>query len=87
MPQISAIREAVSSLRGVSGTWFEWTVEGGVQIKTLVVEVSFDTDPSAEFFDSSAMDDIVSTATDVLYNKTTMVVSHLRIVPRGRGRA
>ena len=76
---IAIIRQKLSSLPYVSRTWFEWTFEGGAQLKTLVVEVTFDTDPTSPDF--HGMGEIERIAKDTLTGETTMIVSHLRVVP------
>ncbi|AWN40111.1 hypothetical protein [Methylobacterium durans] len=63
-------------------TWFELSQEDGAVLKTLVVEVSFDTDPNAASYSQGTVEAIFSTAKDVLTNETTMTVSAFRIVPR-----
>jgi hypothetical protein len=57
--------------------------EDSTMVKTLVVEVSFDTDPNNESFRQGVIDAIRDTAGGVLENETTMIVSHLKIVPKG----
>lgn len=79
---IAAVRQHVEKIDGVSKTWFEWTNEDGSWLKTLVVEVDFDTDPNAVGFRSGVLEDIQETTLDALNNKTTMVVSYLKIVPK-----
>jgi hypothetical protein len=49
--EVAVVRRALARVPGVSRTWFEWTLEGDKQTKTLVVEVSFDTDPNSTKFD------------------------------------
>ena len=53
-------------------------------VKTLVVEITADTDPNSPDFEKGLIDAIEETARDVLERETPMVVSHLRIVPRLR---
>lgn len=52
-------------------------------IKTLVVEVDFDTDPNSSQYRQAVLDAIQETAVTVLQEETTMVVSRLKIVPKG----
>ena len=79
---IAVVRQAVGKVAGVSKTWFEWTMEKDDDfLKTLVVEVSFDTDPNSPGYDRSAIEEIGRVAKDVLANQSTMVVSYLRIIP------
>ena len=77
---IAVVRQAVGKVAGVSKTWFEWTMEEDDFLETLVVEVSFDTDPNSPGYDRSAIEEIGRVAKDALAN-TTMVVSYLRIIP------
>jgi hypothetical protein len=81
--EVSIVRRALAQLSGVvSRTWFEWTIEGSHQVKTLVVEVIFDTDPSSSGFDPVALERIERVARETLTDRTTMIVSRLKIVPR-----
>jgi hypothetical protein len=79
---IAIVRQHLSRISGVSRTWFEWSLEDDVLVKTLVVEVDFDTDPNSPEFRGSVLDAIRDTAKGVLAEETTMVVSHLKIVPK-----
>jgi hypothetical protein len=79
----AVVRKAVEALPYVSRTWFEWTGDkAGGMLKTLVVEVTFDTDPNMSGYRPGAIEEIEMTVTDALTEQTTMVVSHLRVVPR-----
>ena len=49
--------------------------------KTLIIEVSFDTDPNSPNHDPLALQEINRVAQD-MSQKTTMLVTHLRIVPQ-----
>jgi hypothetical protein len=80
MPQ-AIIRDHIEKIAGVSRTWFEWTWEDAKWAKTLVVEVEFDTDPSAYEFRRSVLDEIEGTL-GLLQDKTAMVVSCVKVVPR-----
>ena len=55
--------------------------EDNALAKTLIVEVSFDTDPSSSNHDPSALQEINRVA-QVASQMTTMVVTQLRIVPK-----
>jgi hypothetical protein len=77
------VRKDVERINGVSRTWFEWSLEGPERLKTLVVEVEFDTDPNSSQFRENVLDAIGDTVVGVLRDDTTMVVSHLKIVPKG----
>ena len=76
------IRQKLSKVPGVSRTWFEWewSREDNALAKTLIVEVSFDTDPNSPNHDPSALQEI-NRATQEASQKATMVINHLRIVP------
>ena len=50
---IAIVREALSKLTNVSRTWFEWSWEVAMWVKTLVIEVEFDTDPNRQTSASS----------------------------------
>jgi hypothetical protein len=78
---IALVGQHIERISGVSRTWLEWTYEESVWLKTLVVEVDFDTDPNAPDFRQSVLDAIAGTATGVLDEETTMVVSYLKIIP------
>ena len=73
------VRQELEKLPYVTRTWFEWTQEGKTMLKTLVVEVNFDTDPNSEAHSANDLEEIPRV---VLKAQTTMVVSHLRIVPK-----
>jgi hypothetical protein len=79
---IAVVRQHVARISGVSQTWFEWTYEDSNWLKTLVVEVDFDTDPNSTEFRQSVLDAIASTTKGVLAEETTMMVSYLKIVPK-----
>jgi hypothetical protein len=80
------VRQHIERIAGVTRTWFEWVYdrEADELTRTLVVEVEFDTDPNSEECRSNVMDAIEDTARGVLQDDTTMLVSGLKIVPRGR---
>lgn len=77
------IRQKLSKASGVSRTWleWEWSYEDNALARTLIVEVSFDTDPNSPNHDPSALQEIERAAQE-MSQKTTMVVPHLRIVPK-----
>lgn len=79
---IAIVRQHILRIDGVFQAWFEWNLEDTMWIKTLVVEVDFDTDPNAPEFRQNVLDAVESTATEVLKSETTMIVSHLKIVPK-----
>jgi hypothetical protein len=82
MRDIAIVRQELAKHPEVSRTWFEWTIEDDLKLKTLVVEVNFDTDPNLSEFNPSALDEIREIVTSTLREKTTMSVSYLRIVPK-----
>ena len=79
---IAIVREALSKLPDVSRTWFEWSWEDAMWVKTLVIEVDFDTDPGSPGFNQPALDAIESTVIGVLTDDTTLIVSYLKVVPK-----
>jgi hypothetical protein len=79
------VRQHVERIAGVSRTWFEWSLEASTLLKTLVVEVEFDTDPNNPQCRRNGLDAIKDTARGVLENDTTMIVSDLKIVPKLTG--
>jgi hypothetical protein len=82
------VRQHLERIDGVSRTWFEWDLEkmpdGGELelVKTLVVEVEFDTDPNNPQWRQNVLHAIRDTAMGMLKDETTMNVSHLKIVPK-----
>jgi hypothetical protein len=82
MRDVALVRRELAKHPEVSQTWFEWTIEDDHQLKTLVVEVKFDTDPNSKAFNPSALDEIRKIVGSTLREKTPMVVSYLRIVPK-----
>ncbi|WP_119268377.1 hypothetical protein [Taklimakanibacter deserti] len=87
-PDIAIVRQHLQRIDGVSRTWFEWSLDydddgSPLRVKTLVVEVDFDTDPNSTGFRESVLDAIADTAKGVLSDETTMIVSYLKIVPKG----
>jgi hypothetical protein len=80
----ASLRQELSELADVTRTWFEWSYEDGHWVKMLVVEVAFDTDPSAPSFKRSTLCDVETVAADILARSTTMGIRHLRIVPKSQ---
>jgi hypothetical protein len=79
---VAIVRQHVSRIPGVSRTWLEWSLEEDVGwVKTLVVEVEFDTDPNSTEFRQNVFDAIASTAIGA-QEETTMIISSLRVVPK-----
>lgn len=83
MADKAIVRRHVERIPGVTRTWLEWSREESGMVKTLVVEVGFDTDPNSPDFRQNVIDAIEDTAITALAEETTMVTSHLRIVPKG----
>jgi hypothetical protein len=75
------VRHHLEKIDGVSRTWYEWSFDASGPRKTLVVEVTFETDPNAPGFSENVLNAIEETAKSVLTEETTMAVSSLRIVP------
>ena len=76
------VRTHIERIDGVSRTWLEWIDWGESFLKVLVVEVNFDTDPSALSFRQEVINAIRSTTDDVLQNETTIAIGQVRIVPK-----
>ena len=81
---IAIVRKHIQRIDGVTRTWFEWCAGPSEEalLKTLVVEVEFDTDPNSSDCRKNVLEAIFDTAKGVLKNETTMAVSNLRIVPK-----
>lgn len=79
---IAIVRHHIERIDGVSRTWFEWADQDGDLVKVLVIEVDFSTDPEHGSFRRGVLDAILDTTKAVLTDETTMVVSHLRIIPK-----
>lgn len=76
------LRQTMEQIEGVHRTWIEHDLRaGGTLQRTLVVEVSFDTDPNSPYSNTGALDDIALTFRDAMATQT-MNYHHLRIVPR-----
>lgn len=78
----ASVRQRVERIDRVSRTWFELDNNGGDTTKTLVVEVTFDTDPHSPGFLQAIIDEIEETTVTLLKNENPMNISSLRIVPR-----
>lgn len=79
--EFALVRKAIRTIPEVNRTWFEWSVDSAhVLRKTLVVEVSFDTDPNRRDFNPAALERIIEFVRSAL-EKTTMSLSDVRIVP------
>ncbi|MDQ0391435.1 hypothetical protein [Labrys monachus] len=87
MDSIARLRRDLERIEGVCGTWFEWTLENSEMIRTLVVEVDFDTDPDSEAFGRDGLHEIESAALNVIMD-ASIPTTHLKVVPaRGARRA
>ena len=80
---IALVRQRVEEIDGVSATWFEWNLKIDGHEKTLVIEVDFNTDPNSSDCRPSVLDAIHNTVIGVLTEETTMVVSGIKVVPKG----
>ena len=78
----AVVRLHIEKIEGVVGTWFEMNSNAGPGMKTLVVEVNFDTDPNAPDYRQDVLDAIEGTAKDVLAYQATLTVGNLKIVPK-----
>lgn len=79
---IAIVRKHLEKIQGVSRTWIELSDEDGILVKTLVVEITDDTDANSADYNEGLLGAIHETATEVLQHETTMVISHLKIVPK-----
>jgi hypothetical protein len=83
-PDKTPIRWHVEKIAGVSRTWFELSTDKeGSLLKTLVVEVNFDTDPNSPSYRQQVIEAVCQTARDA-QAESTMIVSDLKIVPRAK---
>ena len=73
------LREALSKVPGVSRTWYEWALDDN-DTMTLVIEVTFDTDPLSPGFQSSTVRAVRKCIMDTL-RTTTLGINDYRIVP------
>ena len=80
----SAVREQIERIHGVCQTWFEWDVEDGRLVGTLVVEVYLDIDPNSPDWQRGIQDAIVEAAGTGAHEEAAAAVNRLRIVPRVR---
>jgi hypothetical protein len=79
---IAVVRQNLAKIPQVTRTWFEWNIENGKQLKLLVVEVDFDTDPNNySGFKRNALAEIERVVRE---EGTTMVIDKVRIVPQGK---
>jgi hypothetical protein len=67
---VAIVRQYVEKISGVERTRFEWNLEDEELVKTLVVEVNFDTDPNSPEFRGNVLGAIEDTVTTVLAQET-----------------
>jgi hypothetical protein len=84
--EIATLRRGLEKIDGVSGTWFEWNLEGAEMVRTLVVEVEFDTDPDSEAFKADVLNEIGSLSLNTLI-EASVTATRLKVVPKQTGRA
>jgi hypothetical protein len=72
-------RTEIEKLPDVTRTWIEWVLEGGLQSKTLVVEVNFSTDPNEG--DRNAFEELIDRITRIV-NNSPMTIHRVVIRPK-----
>ena len=75
------VRQYLQLIPEVTRTWFEFELENEVWLKTLVVEVSIDSDPNTSPDLRNVLENIRLT---VIENQTTMVINRLKVVSIAR---
>jgi hypothetical protein len=83
--ETAIVRTHIERIDGVSKSWFEHNFQPNIFAAILVVEVDFPTDPNSTGFRRSVLEEIENTVRDVLDNKTTAVLSGVRVVPKSAG--
>lgn len=78
--QKAKIRSTLEELPFVSATWLEWSLASGGWEKTLVIEVTIDTDPNAHEWRNNVAE--IEKALEA--GATTMAVHAVRVVPAKR---
>jgi|tagenome__1003787_1003787.scaffolds.fasta_scaffold18527954_1 hypothetical protein len=73
------VRQYLELIDQVTRTWFEFELENEVWLKTLVVEVSIDTDPNTSPDLRAVLENIRLT---VIENQTTMVINRVKVVSK-----
>jgi hypothetical protein len=73
------VRQYLQLIPEVTRTWFEFELENEVWLKTLVVEVSIDSDPNTSPDLRNVLENISLT---VIENQTTMVINRLKVVSK-----
>ena len=84
--EISSVRRQLASIPEVSRTWLEWTLAEFSWVKTLVVEVNFDMDPSSPQFKLEVVEAIECAAIGILADNS-YGLEYLKIVPKVDGKA
>ena len=80
--EINAFRETLAKIEGVSRNWIEWSLDGSEMVRTLVVQVDFDTNPETKDFKEDIINQIGSAALNIL-TVGNVATTHVRIVPKG----
>jgi hypothetical protein len=75
------VRQYLQLIPEVTRTWFGFELENEVWLKTLVVEVSIDSDPNTSPDLRNVLENIRLT---VIENQTTMVINRLKVVSIAR---
>lgn len=78
---ISSVRRQLSSISNVSQTWLEWTLAEFSWVKTLVVEVDFDMDPTSSQFKLEVVEAIECAVIGILADNP-YGLEYLKIVPK-----
>jgi hypothetical protein len=81
---VAVVRKELALMPLVSRTWFDWdwSMETESFQRTLVIEVTCDTDPNSTACDPAGIEELGETVRRVLRDQTTMIVTGLRIVPK-----
>ena len=79
--EMDALREILANIEGISKNWFEWSLDGSEMVRTLVVQVDFDTDPESKDFNADAISKIGSAALNVL-SVGNIATTNIRVVPK-----
>ena len=78
-----SVRQELAKIPTVARTWFEWDLTRTGNERTLVVEVTFDTDPTSTAFDPDALDKIRNMVDLTLALRSTTTITNVRVVPIG----
>jgi hypothetical protein len=77
------IRENIEHLDGVARTYLEWTIQGAHLIRTLTVEVNFDTDPASGQCRMDVLEQIRAIVIGGQDDEPAMAIANVRIAPVG----